>query len=266
MCFVKYPDFTTLKALITGASSGMGLEYARQLAKKGCSLVIVSNEESIHTVADNLHSEYGVTVVARYADLSQPDAAKQLYEWCCSEGHEIDILINNAGMFMFRDVNDTDPARIETLVNLHILTVTQMCRYFSPDMCSRKRGWILNMSSLSAYIPNFGIALYSASKAYIRVFTRSIYWELHDHNVVATTVCPGGVATRLLGLPDNLLKLGVNVGVLHTPEKLVKKALKALFGRRKQTIPGIINYIGLGVVTLLPPPLRLWIKRKFVDK
>lgn len=266
MCFVKYPDFTVLKALITGASSGMGLEYARQLAAKGCALVIVSNEDAIHTVAVELQQQYNVSVTAKYMDLAQPDAAKQLHEWCCQEGHEIDILINNAGMFMFRDVNDTDPARIETLINLHILTVTQMCRYFSPDMCARKRGWILNMSSLSAYIPNFGIALYSASKAYIRVFTRSIYWELHDHNVVATAICPGGVATRLLGLPDNLLKLGVNLCVLLTPEKLVKKALKALFGRRKQTIPGIINYIGLVFVTLLPPPVRLWIKRKFIDK
>lgn len=266
MCFIKYPDFTTLKALVTGASSGMGLEYARQLAQKGCALVIVSNEESIHTVAAELQEQYHVSVTSRYMDLAQPDAAKQLYDWCCNEGHEIDILINNAGMFMFRNVNDTDPARIETLINLHILTLTQMCRYFSPDMCTRKRGWILNMSSLSAYIPNFGIALYSASKAYIRVFTRSIYWELHDHNVVATTVCPGGVATRLLGLPDNLLKLGVNVGVLLTPEKLVNKALKALFGRRKQIMPGIINHIGLAFVTLLPPPLRLWIKHKFIDK
>ncbi len=269
MCFVKYPDFTTLKALITGASSGMGLEYARQLAEKGCVLVIVSNEESIHTVAGELQQKYNVSVTARCMDLAQPNAAKELYDWCCSEKHEIDILINNAGMFMFRDVNDTDPARIETLVNLHILTVTQMCRYFSPDMCERRRGWILNMSSLSAYIPNFGIALYSASKAYIRVFTRSIYWELHDYNVVATAVCPGGVATRLLGLPDNLLKLGVNLCVLKTPERLVKDALHALFGRRKQTIPGIINPIGLVFVTLLPPPLRLWIRRKFfkrVDK
>ena len=169
-------------------------------------------------------------------------------------------------MFMFRDVNATDPARIEAMLNLHVITLTQMCRYFSVDMCNRRRGWIINMSSLSAHIPNFGIALYSSTKAYIRVFTRSIYWELYDHNVYATTICPGGVATRLLGLPDNLLKLGVNLGVLLTPEKLVRKALRAAFGRRKQIMPGIINHIGLVVVTLLPPPLRMWIRRKFFVK
>lgn len=266
MCFVKYPDFTTLKALITGASSGMGLEYARQLAKRGCALVIVSNEECIHTVAQELQQEYGVNVAPVCMDLARPEAARELYEWCCKQGHEIDILINNAGMFMFRDINNTDPARIETLINLHVLTVTQMCRYFSPDMCARRRGWILNMSSLSAYTPNFGIALYTASKSYIRVFTRSIYWELYDNNVYATAICPGGVATRLLGLPDNLLKLGVRVGALKTPESLVKDALRALFGRRKQTIPGIINHIGIAFVTLLPPPIRMWIRRKFFVK
>lgn len=266
MCFVKYPDFTTLKALVTGASSGMGREYARQLAQKGCALVIVSNEECIHDVAQELQQQYGVTVSAVCMDLARPEAAKELYDLCHKRGDEIDILINNAGMFMFRDINDTDPARIEALLNLHIITLTQMCRYFSKDMCNRRRGWILNMSSLSAYIPNFGIALYSSSKAYIRTFTRSIYWELYDYNVYATAVCPGGVATRLLGLPDNLLKLGVNTGVLLKPESLVKKGLKALFGRRKQIMPGIINYIGLAVVTLLPPPLRMWIRRRFFQK
>ena len=71
---------------------------------------------------------------------------------------------------------------------------------------------------------------------------------------------------RLLGLPDNLLKLGVNLGVLLTPEKLVRKALRAAFGRRKQIMPGIINHIGLVVVTLLPPPLRMWIRRNFFVK
>lgn len=266
MCFVKYPDFTTLKALVTGASSGMGLEYARQLAVKGCALVIVSNEEKIHEVATHLQQQYGVAVTPVCMDLAHAEAAKELHEWCNEQGHEIDILINNAGMFMFRDVNETDPVRIEALLNLHIVTLTQMCRYFSADMCRRRRGWVLNVSSLAGYIPNFGIALYSSSKAYIRVFTRSIYWELYDHNVYATAVCPGGVATRLLGLSDKLLKLGVNTGVLLTPESLVKKALRALFGRRKQIMPGIINYIGLIIVTLLPPPLRMWIRRKFFDK
>lgn len=266
MCCVKYPDFTTLKALVTGASSGMGYEYARQLAEKGCALVIVSNEEQIHVVADELKQKYGVAVASVCMDLARAEAAKELYNMCQQEGHEIDILVNNAGMFMFRDVNDTDPARIEAMLNLHVITLTQMCRYFSVDMCNRRRGWIINMSSLSAHIPNFGIALYSSTKAYIRVFTRSIYWELYDHNVYATTICPGGVATRLLGLPDNLLKLGVNLGVLLTPEKLVRKALRAAFGRRKQIMPGIINHIGLVVVTLLPPPLRMWIRRKFFVK
>lgn len=266
MCCVKYPDFTTLKALVTGASSGMGYEYARQLAEKGCALVIVSNEEQIHVVADELKQKYGVAVASVCMDLARAEAAKELYNMCQQEGHEIDILVNNAGMFMFRDVNDTDPARIEAMLNLHVITLTQMCRYFSVDMCNRRRGWIINMSSLSAHIPNFGIALYSSTKAYIRVFTRSIYWELYDHNVYATTICPGGVATRLLGLPDNLLKLGVNLGVLLTPEKLVRKALRAAFGHRKQIMPGIINHIGLVFVTLLPPPLRMWIRRKFFVK
>lgn len=261
------PDFPHCKALITGGSSGMGLEYARQLAAKGTALVIVSNErERIEAVAVELREQYGVEVTPFYMDLARQEAARELYEWCCEQGHEIDILINNAGMFFFRDVVDTEPGRIDALVNLHVLTVTQMCRYFAPAMCARRKGWILNMSSMSCYTPNFGIALYAASKAYIRVFTRSIYWELHDYNVVATAVCPGGVATPLLGLSEKLTRIALGVGAIMRPERVVKKALKALFAGRKQTIPGFINYPGLLFVILLPPPLRLWVRRKFVKQ
>ena len=242
----------------------MGFEYARQLAARGTALVIVSNEaERIEIAATELRNTYGVEVDSLYMDLARPSAAHELYEWCKARHHEIDILINNAGIFFFKDVTETDPAKIETLINLHVLTLTQMCRYFAVDMCARRKGWILNMSSMSCYTPNFGIALYAASKAYIRVFTRSIYWELHDYNVVAT-VCPGGVATHLLGLSDKLLQLAVRVGAMMRPEDVVRKALKALFAGRKQTIPGWINYPALAAVMLLPPPIRLWAKRKFV--
>ena len=261
----KKPDFTHCKALITGGSSGQQVGYARQLAPRGTALVIVSNEAvRIEEAAKELRDTYGVEVASLYMDLARPSAARELYEWCQAQHHEIDILINNAGIFFFKDVTDTDPARIETLVNLHVLTLTQMCRYFAADMCVRRKGWILNMSSMSCYTPNFGIALYAASKAYIRVFTRSIYWELHDYNVVATAVCPGGVATPLLGLSDKLLQLAVRVGAMMRPEDVVRKALKALFAGRKQTIPGWINYPALAAVMLLPPPIRLWAKRKFV--
>ncbi len=259
----KKPDFPNCKALITGASSGMGLEYARQLAAKGTALVIVSNEEErIVTVAKELESQYNVSVTPIYMDLARPNAAKELYDRCSEEGHIIDILINNAGMFFFRQVHKTDPARIETLINLHVLTLTQMCRYFSADMCERRKGWILNISSMSCWMPNIGIALYSASKSYIRVFTRSIYWELHDHGVVATTVCPGGVATPLLGLNEKLTRLALAVHAIMRPEKVVKCALKALFAGRKQTVPGLINYLFIALVILLPPPVRMWAVRK----
>ena len=261
----KKPDFTHCKALITGGSSGMGFEYARQLASRGTALVIVSNEaERLEEAARELRDTYGVEVASLYMNLARPSAARELYEWCKEQHHEIDILINNAGIFFFKDVTETDPAKIETLINLHVLTLTQMCRYFAVDMCARRKGWILNMSSMSCYTPNFGIALYAASKAYIRVFTRSIYWELHDYNVVATAVCPGGVATHLLGLSDKLLQLAVRVGAMMRPEDVVRKALRALFAGRKQTIPGWINYPALAAVMLLPPPIRLWAKRKFV--
>lgn len=223
-------DLAPGTALVTGASSGIGLEFARQLAAWGAALVMVSiDRDDLEREAARIANDYRVPVETLCMDLARPEAANELYRYCWEKELTIDILINNAGIFSFREVARTDPAKIETMLQLHIGTVTRLSRLFAADMCARRRGYLLNMSSLSCWTPYPGIALYTATKAYIRVFTRALACELHDYGVHATVVCPGGVATGLYGLPPRLLKLGVRLGVLMTPERLVRKALNALF-------------------------------------
>ena len=250
-------DLSAYTALVTGASSGIGLEYARQLAARGANLVMVSiDREDLDREAKKIVNTSGVSVETICMDLAQPDAANKLYDHCRQKGIQIEILINNAGIFSFQEITRTDPKKIETMLQLHIGTVTR----------NRKHGYILNMSSLSCWTPYPGIALYTATKAYIRVFTRALGYELRDYGVVATVVCPGGVATGLYGLKPGLLKLGVRLGVLMTTERLVRKALKALFRGKKQLIPGVFNRLLIPLASVMPTSIRLFVKHRLLDE
>ena len=241
-------DLSAYTALVTGASSGIGLEYTRQIAVRGANLVMVSiDREDLDREAKKI-------------------AENKLYDHCRQKGIQIEILINNAGIFSFQEITRTDPKKIETMLQLHIGTVTRLSRLFAADMCNRKHGYILNMSSLSCWTPYPGIALYTATKAYIRVFTRALGYELRDYGVVATVVCPGGVATGLYGLKPGLLKLGVRLGVLMTTERLVRKALKALFRGKKQLIPGVFNRLLIPLASVMPTSIRLFVKHRLLDE
>ena len=260
-------DLSPCTALVTGSSSGIGLEFARQLAAWGAALVMVSiDRDDLDREAARIAADYRVPVDTLCMDLARPEAADELYRYCRDKGLVIDILVNNAGIFSFREVIRTDPARIETMIQLHMGTVTRLSRLFAADMCQRHHGYLLNMSSLSGWTPYPGIALYTATKAYIRVFTRALAYELSDYGVHATVVCPGGVATGLYGLPPRLLRLGVRLGILMTPERLVRKALNALFRGKKQLIPGLFNRLLIPLASVMPTRVRLIVKHRMLDE
>ena len=224
------------------------------------------DRDDLDREAARIAADYRVPVDTLCMDLARPEAADELYRYCRDKGLVIDILVNNAGIFSFREVIRTDPARIETMIQLHMGTVTRLSRLFAADMCQRHHGYLLNMSSLSCWTPYPGIALYTATKAYIRVFTRALAYELSDYGVHATVVCPGGVATGLYGLPPRLLRLGVRLGILMPPERLVRKALNALFRGKKQLIPGLFNRLLIPLASVMPTRVRLIVKHRMLDE
>ena len=141
-------------ALITGASSGIGLEYARQLAAEGWNLIVVSNraEENVR-VAKELSRQYGVAVEPLYADLTENDSAEKIYDHVQSLGAEVEVLINNAGMLLFSTLCKTSAESLERIIALHCTTPTLLCRLFAARMMERGRGRILIMSSITAWTP-----------------------------------------------------------------------------------------------------------------
>lgn len=248
-------------ALITGASSGIGLAYAREMASRGYNIVIVSNEkEAIHEKADELKSQYAVEVIPLYQDLAVPGAADQLFRICQEKGLFIEVLINNAGMFYFEEIVE-EPVRTEKMLYLHITTPTQLCYLFGREMKRCRRGYILNMSSMSAWIPYPGIGVYASSKRYLKNFSRALRSELLDYNVSVTAVCPGAVATNLYNLKDNLKLLAIRLGVMMRPEQLARRGVNAMFRRRAWILPGLVNKIWVPLLLLLPHGLVRWLMR-----
>lgn len=240
-------------ALVTGASSGIGLEYARELARQGYDLLVVSNQENeIFETARQLSDEYNVKTMPYFMDLATENSADLLYHYCQEQNITVDILINNAGVFFFNELIKTSGTRVSVMLNLHVHTVTQMCRLFGADMAKRGTGYILNMSSMSAWMTMPGINVYNATKAYILNFSRSLWYELHSYGVSVTAVCPGAIDTGLYGLAPKWRKVAVALGISMPPAKLVKKALRAMFKGKKYTVPGWINRPFIFIIKHLP--------------
>lgn len=270
-------------ALVTGASSGIGLQYATQLARDyHTDLLLVSNQEKeLNEVAADLASKYGVKTVAKYADLSKTDAAETLHAWCQENHYDVDILINNAGVFFFNPYCETDMKRIELMLNLHVITVAKLTRLFGEAMIKRtltdeeksqricrkprRKGYILNMSSMSAWMAMPGIQTYNATKAFIYNFSKSIWYELKPKGLNITVMAPGAVDTALFGLAPNLRKLAVALTVSIPPEKLVKRALRKMFRGKKADTPGFINWLSTPLLKHTPDWL-LFLAIKMVGK
>ncbi len=275
-----------LFALVTGASSGMGLEYARQLAAKGHNILVVSNrDEDNKTVAAQIEKDFGVRAVPYFADLSRSETCQELYDWTKREGYTVDVLISNAGILVWNKLENTPAFKVDLIVGIHCLATTHLCRLFGADMKARalelskertekaiaegaepgsrkarragkirrgEAGKILIMSSLAAYMPYPTISTYSATKAYSKSLGTSLWHELRDYGVNVTTVCPSAVDTPLIGLKPSLRKLAHRLGVMIYPQGLVRNALKALWKGQRIYIPSFIAKLALVFCGLLP--------------
>ena len=245
-----------MTALVTGASSGIGLTFARELARQGHDVLLVSNQEAeLAQAAANIEHDFHVSATALYKDLTSPTAAQEIYDFCSERHIETDILINNAGVFFFNYLHRVPMEQIEQILLLHVLNTTRLTRLFGKDMQQRRRGYILNMSSLAGFVSLPSIQCYCATKAYIDNFSRSVWYELHPYGVNVLSVTPGAVDTGLYGLSLPLRKLALKLHVSITPERLVRKALKALFRGRKRCMPGLLNHLYLPFVKHCPDRL-----------
>lgn len=250
-------------ALVTGASSGIGFQYAREMARRHYNLIIVSNEDAIHTRADELRCEFpSVSVVDLVRDLSVESAAKELYDYCQANSLSVEVLINNAGVYHDRDFVEDSDSFNALILKLHVLTPAMLCYYFSRDMVTAGRGYILNMCSVAASIPVQRLATYCSTKSFLKRFTRSLHIELHNRGVRVIDVSPGAVNTGLYNISQGATRVGLTLGYIVSPEYLARRAVRAMFrGRASISIPSVWNAILRFLIALIPTCLLRLIRR-----
>jgi short-subunit dehydrogenase len=250
-------------ALVTGASSGCGYEYARILAQKGYDLLIISNEEVIHEKADILRGDFPVNVISLVRNLGVQDAAKDLYNYCMDNHIEIEVLINNAGVYHDRDFMDDSEAFNMLIMNLHMITPAMLIYYFGQDMAKRGKGYVLNMCSVTADIAVQRLGSYGSTKAFLRNFSRSLYVEMKDKGVIITDMTPGAINTGLYNIKPWATKIGLLLGYIVQPNYLARRGVNAMFrGRAKVSVPFVWNYLLIWLVVLFVPTCLLRLIRK----
>ena len=254
-------------AIVTGASSGIGYAFAEQLAKRGYNLLIVSNVEEIHEAAENLRSQitnykYQTEVISLVMDLGQQSSARELYDYTRAHGMEIEVLVNNAGVYHDKDILDDSEGFTSLIMNLHMYTPAMLCYLFGQDMRARGKGYILNVCSVTAKMAAQRLGTYGGTKAFLAHFTRALHIELRKYGVKVTNVSPGAVDTGLYSISPALTKLGKCLGIIVSPETLARRGLFALFhGWAKTTVPTIFWQVLCFLILLIPTCVLRLIRR-----
>ncbi|HEY5723669.1 MAG TPA: SDR family oxidoreductase [Allosphingosinicella sp.] len=235
--------------VITGASAGLGVEFARQCRARGDELVLVARRrDRLESLAAELGSSH---VVA--ADLARPGAPAQLVDQVKGLGLEIDILINNAGFGVAGRFDRAPADRLLEMIDLNVRALTETCRLVLPAMIERGRGAILNVASTAAFQAGPNMAVYYASKAYVLSFTEALHQENKDKGVKVSALCPGPTATEFFDVAESS---GSTLAKMATdPVAVVTAGLKGLERNRAITIPGLGNKVGAQSNRIVPRAL-----------
>ena len=245
-------------AVITGGSRGIGESYARQLAARGCALHLVARDaDRLARVAGELRTRHGVAVEEIVLDLAQPDGAERLYTEVRRRRTEpVDLLVNNAGFGLYGEFVDMPMSRIQDMLALHLLTVTKLIRLFLPEMRERRRGAIINVSSVAGLMPLPYISLYAATKAFMVSLGDSVALEARKYGVVVQTCCPGRTATDFHETAG--AKAYRAPGGEQTADEVVTESLAALDRGRSLVVTGWRNRLLTRIQRIVPRRVVLW--------
>lgn len=231
-------NFKASWALVTGASSGIGEVFARELAQRGASLVLVArSQDKLEELAQELRGSFQVSVEVLAYDLSEPGAGAGLAARLSERGVQIDVLVNSAGFGLFGPLHEVDPARVAQEVQLNVAALTELTCALLPEMRARDRGAIVNVASTAAFQPLPYMSVYGATKAYVLSFTEALWAETRGTGVRVTALCPGATDTAFFATASD----NASVGPRMSPEPVVTAAFSALERRRCSVVPGLAN-------------------------
>src|SRR6516165_5104120 len=243
-------------ALITGASAGIGREFARQLTTRARTLVLVARrEQRLNELREEiLNRNAQLNVHVRVVDLCRKSHVDEVIRWLEQNKIEIDFLINNAGLGDIGPFATSPPQRNDEMLQVNIVALTTLTRALLPQMISRKRGAILNVSSSAGFLPIPEFNVYAATKAYVTSFSEALRTEVRGNGITVTTLCPGPVATefqeeaqRAGGKSDSAPKI-----VYVSVEEVVREALNGIETDKPLVIPGLVMKLGMLLVRITP--------------
>ena len=253
-------------ALVTGASSGIGLELARLLAADGHDLVLVARRaDAIDALAREVREAHGRAALALSADLAEPDAAKRIVERLSAESIEIDVLVNNAG---FGGLGRFDQRRLEddlAMIQVNITSLVALTRLLLPGMVSRGRGRIMNVASTAAFQPGPLMAVYYATKAFVLSFSEAIADELRDTGVTVTALCPGPTRTGFQSAAGMGLSPLFKGRALPDGAAVAREGYPALKRGQRVVVTGLMNRVAAQGYRFLPRRVLTTVIRKLQE-
>jgi hypothetical protein len=238
-------------ALVTGASRGLGMAFARELAERRYNLVLVARSaEPLHSFAAELRKSARISVVAIQLDLSTPGAGQILSDQLSNGDIPIDLLVNNAGFGLRGEFRDLSLARQMEMLRLNNQAIVELTYSLLPGMLERPQKGIINISSTAGFQPIPFASMYSASKAFLTTFSLALEHELHGAGVTVVTLCPGRLSKNVNGHTEQ--PRGKWAGIHQTPEEVVKEAFQALANGGGLTVPGRMNKFSVFAQRLIP--------------
>jgi len=245
---------TAQTALITGASSGLGVEFARLFARDGVNVVLVARrQDRLEALARELSEKHGVHARVHAADLQKSNEVARLCETLERDNVQVDFLVNNAGYGNLARFGSSDEATELGMVRLNIEAVVALTHRLVPGMLARKRGRILNLGSTAGFQPGPFMAVYYASKAFVNSFTESLSHELNGSGVTATVSCPGPTQTEFGKVAGNQKSKLFQMAVMGAP-KVAEEAYRAMMKGRPMVVHGARNRSAVGLARFAPRP------------
>lgn len=252
---------TTLRgktALVTGASSGLGRDFARELARLGCGLVLVSRRSDRMrevqmevTSASAISPTNTVPVETIPADLNAPEVPAQLFERLQASNRQVDVLINSAGVGLYGEFAQVPWESTQEMLNLDILVVSELMRLFLPPMIERGFGYVLNVASIGAFQPSPTYAAYSAAKSYVFSLTQAVHYELRHTGVKCTVINPGVTRTEFLEVAGQTPSLYQRL-MMRDSASVARAGIRAMLKGRASVTPGVTNSVFAFMMRFLP--------------
>ena len=245
-------------ALVTGASSGLGVDFARELGDRGAALVLVARREGrLHDVALELRQRCKVRVDVLVVDLGQRGAAQSVFDDLQGRGIDVDILVNNAGFGAHGDFIDLPWDREEQMRNLDILALVHLTKIFSVPMVARGWGRILQVASVGAFQPCPTYASYGAAKAFVLNFSEAFHFELRGSGVSCTVISPGATATEFLDVSGQKPTL-VHRLTMMTSASVGRIGVRSLLAQKVSVVPGLVNKLAAFSARFTPRLIATW--------